>query len=110
MAVTLLLPLPDAYAGLSGDAKPTASVVPGSTFVEFDTGRSFVWDGAVWRENAALAQTLNGLRIIDESLDARREANRQLRAIRIGIQELLNAGNPDQDDLLELADTLTDEE
>ena len=35
------------FIGLSGDTKPTG-VPAGSTFVETDTRRSFVYDGSAW--------------------------------------------------------------
>jgi hypothetical protein len=37
------------YVGVSGDTKPTgASVPPGSTFIERNTGKTFIWDGTAW--------------------------------------------------------------
>ena len=36
------------YAGLSTDTKPTDSVLTGSTFLETDTGRSFIYDSSSW--------------------------------------------------------------
>ena len=36
------------YTGLSTDTKPTESVLAGSTFLETDTGRSFIYDSSSW--------------------------------------------------------------
>lgn len=41
---------PHRYVGVSGDTKPETGVPAGSTFVERDTGREFVWDGTAWGE------------------------------------------------------------
>lgn len=41
-------------AGLSGESKPTTGIISGSTFVEVDTGKKYVFDGisdtAAWSE------------------------------------------------------------
>lgn len=40
------------YAGLSTDTKPTEGLVTGSTFVEVDTGKVYLFDEvtSTWRE------------------------------------------------------------
>ena len=39
---------PHAYVGGAADVKPTTAVPEGSTFIERDTGKRFVWDGVAW--------------------------------------------------------------
>lgn len=39
---------PHAYVGVAADDKPTSAVPEGSTFVERDTGLTFIWDGTAW--------------------------------------------------------------
>jgi hypothetical protein len=36
------------YVGVAADAKPTAGVPAGSTFIERDTGHTFIYDGTAW--------------------------------------------------------------
>jgi hypothetical protein len=36
------------FTGLAADTKPTAGVPAGSTFLEVDTGRTYVFDGGTW--------------------------------------------------------------
>lgn len=36
------------YVGVAADTKPTTGVSPGATFLERDTGRTYVYDGAAW--------------------------------------------------------------
>jgi hypothetical protein len=36
------------YVGTSGDTKPETGVPAGSTFIESDTGWTFIWDGSAW--------------------------------------------------------------
>ena len=50
-----LLQSPQAYAGLSTDAKPRSGVYAGATFEETDTGRLFRWDGVSWSASASPA-------------------------------------------------------
>lgn len=38
------------YQGTSVDDKPTEGIVTGSTFRETDTGATFVYDGATWKQ------------------------------------------------------------
>ena len=40
------------YRGLSTDTKPTADVINGSSFIEIDTGKVFLFDaaGETWNE------------------------------------------------------------
>jgi hypothetical protein len=54
MAVQLITAV-ERYQGLSSDSKPGSGGVPapsyvGASFTELDTGSSFSWDGAVWRQ------------------------------------------------------------
>ena len=37
------------WVGLSTDTKPAAPDYSGSTFYEYDTGRTYVWDGTAWQ-------------------------------------------------------------
>lgn len=40
------------FMGLANDTKPTsADVYTGSTFHEYDTGETFVYDGADWQDD-----------------------------------------------------------
>ena len=42
-------PSPKYYIGASSDTKPTDAITtPGSTFMECDTGRTYIYDGATW--------------------------------------------------------------
>lgn len=36
------------YVGVAADTKPTTGVPAGSTFIERDTGKTFIFDGTAW--------------------------------------------------------------
>lgn len=61
MTVTLASIVPVRYVGVVADTKPTTGVDVGSTFVERDTGLTYVWDGSAW---GALNQSLGGLSVV----------------------------------------------
>lgn len=59
-----------------GTTTPTAAVPWGSTFYEADTRARYVFDGAVWRPDAA----------DEKAADSSGEILRELRAIRTGVE------------------------
>ena len=48
MAVKLMNTI-QTWIGLSSDTKPASPTYTGSRFYEYDTGRTYVWDGSAWR-------------------------------------------------------------
>jgi len=40
----------DKYIGASTDTKPTTGVSVGSEFYEYDTGKTYIYNGSAWSE------------------------------------------------------------
>lgn len=87
------------YVGLSTEPKPTDETVKvGSRARETDTGHEYVYDGEAWSRLGSDTDKL-----LTDLIAATQLAVVETRAVRIGIQEQLSAGNPEAPNLLELA-------
>lgn len=98
-----------AYVGLSTDDKPT-DATPGAHFAETDTANEYVFDGDRWTPDAAAATaTSAALDVLREIAETAADVRDEVRATRLGVQELLNEGGDVQVDLLELSLSLRDQ-
>lgn len=104
------------FAGLSGDVKPQYTdesnqylIGAGSTFFETDTLLTAVFDGQSWKYlNGPQVDTL-ALVVMREVLEVLADIRDETRAVRLGIQTQLSAGDPIQDDLLDLSIEIRDQ-
>lgn len=98
-----LIKLPQRYQGLASDAKPTdTGVQNGATFYELDTGRTYIWDGLVWREQLtpnettlSTGATSSTATTASATLGEHSETNRLLRRLIAGLELSLGNEFPD---------------
>jgi hypothetical protein len=47
------------YIGLSSETKPTTGIIPGTKFIESNTGQKWIYDGTNWVEDLTLIYALS---------------------------------------------------
>lgn len=47
------------YIGLSSETKPTTDIVPGTKYIESNTGQKWIYDGSNWVEDLTLIYALS---------------------------------------------------
>jgi len=109
------------YIGLSTDAKPLANtngsgLSVGTEFWEKDTGFLWRWDGSAWWQLPVsdlgllvpMFQGLSQFSLLQDMSDALNAMKLEMRAVRLGIQDLLDAGTDTPTDMFDRAAALED--
>ena len=104
------------FVGLSGDQKPqytdesnTTLIGAGCSFFETDTLLTAVFDGQSWRYLSGNQVQVLTLSVLQEILEVLSDIRDEDRAVRLGVQTMLSAGDPVQDDLLDLSLEIRDQ-